>query len=183
MQSKPPMADDDVHARTRRTRSKVVHRFVRALGTEELARKLERALWNWTLTTCDRDNIPLYWENPKLRYRYTTRALGLEFNLCNPQNEALAESARSNPRFLAGLPGMTPQEMWPEHWEDVYQRVAMRQLRREVGLDASTAPDGAYTCNRCKSSKTVYTSMQIRSADEPMTTFVKCLNCGKSWKD
>ena len=30
--------------------------------------------------------------------------------------------------------------------------------------------------------KTTYTQAQIRIADEPMTTFVTCLNCNHNWK-
>ena len=41
---------------------------------------------------------------------------------------------------------------------------------------------GQYKCGKCKSNKTTYTQIQIRRADEPMTTFVTCLNCGNGWK-
>ena len=38
-------------------------------------------------------------------------------------------------------------------------------------------------CSRCKKkSKCSYYQMQTRSADEPMTTFVTCLECDKQWK-
>lgn len=165
------------------TRAKVVDRFRRALDDDVLARRLEICLWNWTVTTCGRDGIPLYWENPRLRYRYTTRALSLEFNLKNPRNPALAARVKSRDLAVKAFANMSPQEMFPEVWEAAYAKVAARQLRREADVDASKAPDGAYACGRCKSRKTVYTSIQIRSADEPMTNFVRCLNCGKSWKD
>ena len=42
--------------------------------------------------------------------------------------------------------------------------------------------DGVFTCGKCKSQKTSYYQMQTRSADEPMTTFVSCKNCGARWK-
>lgn len=166
-----------------KTRGKVVLRFQGALGDRVLAERLETCLWNWTVRSCARDGIPLYWDNPRYRYRYTTRALGLEFNLKNPNNPELLRRVRERELSVKALVGMTPQQMWPEHWEEVYERIAKRQLRRQADVDASKVPDGAYTCGRCKSKKTVYTSLQIRSADEPMTNFVKCLNCGKSWKD
>jgi DNA-directed RNA polymerase subunit M/transcription elongation factor TFIIS len=41
---------------------------------------------------------------------------------------------------------------------------------------------GTFKCSKCKSQKTTYYQMQTRSADEPMTTFVTCLNCSKRWK-
>ena len=39
-----------------------------------------------------------------------------------------------------------------------------------------------FRCGRCKQNKTIYMQMQTRSADEPMTTFVNCVNCGNAWK-
>jgi len=38
-------------------------------------------------------------------------------------------------------------------------------------------------CSRCKrKTKCDYYQMQTRSADEPMTTFITCLECDKKWK-
>ena len=39
-----------------------------------------------------------------------------------------------------------------------------------------------FTCFKCKSNKCTFYQLQTRSADEPMTTFVTCLNCGNRWK-
>lgn len=162
-------------------RAKVVDRYGVVLEDEALAKNLELVTWNWAIRTCQRDCIPLYWDEPRFRYRYTTRALGLEYNLKHvPGLKArLVDRSLGVKRFA----NMTPQEMYPELWEQTYQKAAIRQLRREAPSNVHEAPEGAYTCGRCKSKKTVYTAMQIRSADEPMTIFVTCLNCGKNWKD
>jgi DNA-directed RNA polymerase subunit M/transcription elongation factor TFIIS len=37
-------------------------------------------------------------------------------------------------------------------------------------------------CNKCKSKKVVFYSLQTRSCDEPMTIFYTCMNCNKKWK-
>jgi transcription elongation factor S-II len=37
-------------------------------------------------------------------------------------------------------------------------------------------------CGKCGMHKVSFTQAQTRSADEPMTTFCECLNCGKKWK-
>ena len=39
-----------------------------------------------------------------------------------------------------------------------------------------------FKCGRCKKRQCSYFEMQTRSADEPMTIFVTCINCGKRWK-
>ncbi|KAI7160836.1 hypothetical protein KC343_g14665 [Hortaea werneckii] len=35
----------------------------------------------------------------------------------------------------------------------------------------------------CDSTKAYFRQVQIRSADEPMTTFYKCVKCGTDWRE
>ncbi|PWA98769.1 Transcription elongation factor S-II, central domain-containing protein [Artemisia annua] len=39
-----------------------------------------------------------------------------------------------------------------------------------------------FRCGRCGQRKCTYYQLQTRSADEPMTTFVTCVNCDNHWK-
>lgn len=38
-------------------------------------------------------------------------------------------------------------------------------------------------CPKCANGEAYFFQLQIRSADEPMTTFYKCTSCGHRWKD
>ena len=38
-------------------------------------------------------------------------------------------------------------------------------------------------CPKCEHNRAYFMQMQTRSADEPMTTFYKCCECGHRWKD
>ena len=40
-----------------------------------------------------------------------------------------------------------------------------------------------YTCNNCKKNECNIYQLQTRSADEPMTVFITCINCGKKWRN
>lgn len=39
-----------------------------------------------------------------------------------------------------------------------------------------------FTCEKCNSRRCTYIQLQTRSADEPMTTFITCLECNYRWK-
>jgi len=38
-------------------------------------------------------------------------------------------------------------------------------------------------CSECDNDEAFFMQVQIRSADEPMTTFYKCCNCKHQWND
>jgi DNA-directed RNA polymerase subunit M/transcription elongation factor TFIIS len=68
---------------------------------------------------------------------------------------------------------MKPQEIFPEKWAD-------EENRKKIKEDKSTnlATTDAYPCPECKARRaSVSPPIQIRSADEPMTVYVTCLNC------
>ena len=75
---------------------------------------------------------------------------------------------------------MTHQEMHPELWKDlIEQKMKRDESKMNQRLEAST---DMFTCKKCKSKRCTYYELQTRSADEPATIFVTCLDCGKNWK-
>lgn len=56
------------------------------------------------------------------------------------------------------------------------------KINEMCGIKGELLKASLFTCGRCKSTKTTSTQKQTRSADEPMTVFVLCLNCGNRWK-
>jgi transcription elongation factor S-II len=59
-----------------------------------------------------------------------------------------------------------------------------KQIEKDKHLYSNKGGASIYLyCSVCKKkSKCDYYQMQTRSADEPMTTFVTCLECDKRWK-
>ena len=61
-------------------------------------------------------------------------------------------------------------------------KLKARELQMEAAKKKEQDYEGLFKCRKCKSTKTSYYQMQTRSADEPMTTYVTCNNCGLKWK-
>ena len=164
-------------------RTKVIDRFRRVFEhDDEKPRNLERCIFNYTVRSARVDDIPRYWQCPAFRFRYTTKSLSLHFNLTNHKNPELLQKVTSGEMGFKKLVRALPYELFPKLWEPVFEKVVAKQLRMQLTTDIASVPDGQFTCSRCKSKKTVYYQLQTRSADEPTTTFVNCVSCGKRWK-
>ena len=75
---------------------------------------------------------------------------------------------------------MTHIELKPKKWEKLIEEKIQRDKHKyEFKMEAAT---DTFTCRKCKSKKCTYYQMQTRSADEPMTTYVSCIDCGNRWK-
>ncbi len=78
---------------------------------------------------------------------------------------------------------MRPENLWPDGpYAMKMQERIHKEIRKAYLAQELKNQEGFFTCGRCKSKKTTYYQLQTRSADEPMTTFVSCLNCDKNWK-
>lgn len=194
MRAPQPPTDEQLAARVATVRAKVRARYEAALAPpdadvpanrddpppdlEELARRLEISTWNQTIARAEADGVPRFWSCARFRDRYTQRALSLAFNVRRAPGvrERLLSGELGAKRFVA----MTPYELCPQLWEPIFERLASRQLRRMAPVPATH--DSPYACGRCKSRKVCMTQLQTRSADEPMTCFFFCQECGKNWK-
>jgi DNA-directed RNA polymerase subunit M/transcription elongation factor TFIIS len=78
------------------------------------------------------------------------------------------------------LAELDAKNRFPEKWLQLYGPYLEKE--KAIEANAQEIPDGMFKCGKCKSYKTTYYQLQTRSADEPLTTFHSCLNCGKRWK-
>jgi len=65
--------------------------------------------------------------------------------------------------------------------DDVRSQVAFEERLDEEERKQNVV-EGIYTCGRCQSKKVEYYEKQTRGADEAMTAFFNCVNCGKKWQ-
>lgn len=150
-------------------------------GKTSIAWTLERDAFNYAISRAKEHGIPRYWANPDFRKLYASKIRSLTFNLRNPQNPDLRQGLLLGKVTPLELVNMTHIQMFPSLWEPIIQKVMQRKLLTEL-TSLPTDVTGMFQCRKCKSWRTVYYQLQTRSADEPMTTFVTCGDCGSRWK-
>jgi transcription elongation factor S-II len=158
-------------------RKNIVEKISEVLEDEKNSINLEKGVFNYAIKEANSRKIIKKWENPYFAQIYIDRLRSIYVNLKNPELLTLVKSGELAPQTLAF---MTHQEMDHEHWLSMIERKMTRDASKfTTNVQAST---DMFTCRKCKSKRCTFYEMQIRSADEPATIFVTCLDCGKNFK-
>lgn len=147
------------------------------------AMDLEIGVFNHSLDFMDSMRGIKNWRNPHFVRAYLNKVYSILVNLDDG-------SYVGNPRLLRRLqehefpphqlPCMRPEEVFPERWAKAIDE----KMRRDEHVleEKPAAMTTQFRCGKCKKQECIYQEFQLRSADEPMTLFVTCLNCGNRWK-
>jgi transcription elongation factor S-II len=139
---------------------------------------LEQGIYNWSIKEATNRKVIKKWDSAFFVQIYSDKFRSTYINL--KRSPALIEQIAKESIKPHQVAFLTHQEMSPEKWDELIQIKIKRDLNKdEMKLEAST---DTFTCRKCHSKKCTYYQMQTRSADEPMTTFVSCIDCGKRWK-
>lgn len=115
---------------------------------------------------------------------YKQQMRSLNSNIKNKKNPGLRKS------IMVGE--LTPRDLVSMSVHDLADPELVEQRRKDaewatkVAMGpalSQAAPTDAFVCPRCKQRKCRYIMLQTRSADEPMTTFITCANCGHHWRN
>jgi len=148
-------------------------RFATILGKADLANTIEESIFQtYHMKTDDSE--------------YEQKAKQLALNL-DPnsyiKNKDLHQRVIKGEIEPSKLVFFTPQELFPEKWEQTIAANA-ELLKKQVEGSKARATTDMFFCPKCKKRETTYYEQQTRGADEPMTKFITCVSdgCGKQWK-
>uniref|UniRef100_A0A8C2H4A9 Transcription elongation factor A (SII), 3 n=1 Tax=Cyprinus carpio TaxID=7962 RepID=A0A8C2H4A9_CYPCA len=108
----------------------------------------------------------IYQEIRAVDMKYKNRVRSRISNLKDPKNPNLRKNVLAGAIELSRIAIMTAEEAIREH---------------QMAKTGGTTTD-LLQCGKCKKKNCTYNQVQTRSADEPMTTFVLCNECGNRWK-
>ena len=95
----------------------------------------------------------------------------------NPNNTYILDGLSNGTIDVYDLPYLRLHILNKQKWEPITKRLEHIEFKKN-----NMATTDIYQCRKCKKRKCTIRQMQTRSADEPMTTFVKCVECGTEWK-
>lgn len=148
------------------------------INDDKISSNLEKGVLNYSINVSNNKNIVKKWDNGYFVIIYTERLRTVIFNLKN--NKELLTKIKNKEIKAHKLAFMNHQEMDPERWKPLIEDKKIRDKNMyNPQIDANT---DNFTCGKCKSKRCSYYQLQTRSADEPMTTFVTCIDCGNRWK-
>lgn len=167
-------------------RTKIINSITESMSSllsEDEIKNLEAAIFLATLHTAEKRHISKVWTYPLFTQVYSSVARTIVGNL-NPttyiQNKNLFKRFEDGELSLEEIANFGHTDLYPEIWKDSLIRQFEREKRQLEG-NRSMATD-QFLCKGCKKRECTYYELQTRSADEPMTIFIQCLNCGKRWR-
>jgi transcription elongation factor S-II len=102
------------------------------------------------------------------------------FNLKDKNNPTLCRKVYEGIISPGEYIKMSNEEMKSVDLKEAEKKI-LRDSLYDIQIPELQAETDIFKCSRCGQRKTSYRQIQMRSADEPMTTFVTCV-CGHKWK-
>ena len=113
-------------------------------------------------------------------YREKIRSLYQNLkNKSNPQLRVRILSGEVTPgRFVV----MTYEELKSREQREEDRKIEKENMDKAMVAQEEKSVSTSLQCGKCGQKRVSYNQAQTRSADEPMTTFCECVNCGNRWK-
>lgn len=158
-------------------RNNIVNILIKILNNNKISLNLEKGIYNYCIQTATKNNIVKKWDNKFFVTLYINRLRTIYINLKDPD---LYKKIINKKIYAHEVAFMTHQEMLPNKWNKLLELKKERDENKYASkIEAST---DNFTCRKCNSKRCTFYQLQTRSADEPMTTYVNCLDCTSRWK-
>jgi len=114
--------------------------------------------------------------------KYKNQVRSRVFNLKDKKNPRLRINLLCGICSAERLSKMTSEEMANDDVKREREAFTKKGINECQLAQVEGTKTTLMTCGKCKKKNCTYNQLQTRSADEPMTTFVLCNECGNRWK-
>jgi len=151
-------------------REKIINEINKIFKNNSISKKIETSIYNYSVDYTNTYNMSYLIDN--IYNNKSDDILGY-LNYNEFLKSAILEN-KINPEQLAFLKS---EELSPDLYESIIKKRELEEYNKNNVKGSSV-----FTCSKCKKANCSITQKQMRAADEPPTTIVKCLECGYTFK-
>lgn len=140
---------------------------------------IEKSIFNYSIRESNYKKVIKKWDNEYFVMIYMDKFRMIWFNLKDKNNKFL-DRIMSKEIECKKVGFLTHQELYPDNWSELIDAKMKRDKNKYE--DDTRIATSEFKCRKCNKRICTYYQLQTRSADEPITTFVQCLNCNNRWK-
>ncbi|XP_029307383.1 transcription elongation factor A protein 3 isoform X4 [Cottoperca gobio] len=124
----------------------------------------------------------IYQDSKATDMKYKNRVRSRISNLKDPKNPGLRRNVLAGNIDLSRIASMSAEEMASDELKQLRNVLTQEAIREHQMAKTGGTSTDLLQCDKCNKRNCTYNQVQTRSADEPMTTFVLCNECGYRWK-
>jgi transcription elongation factor S-II len=150
---------------------------------EDVQTKLEEIILEVSIKDANAKYVNKHFDNNLFQICYMSTARRILSNLdpkCYVKNEHLLTRILQGYLSIDHLVDMNVTDYSPSIYAPLREQMNLREQHLLEGNKAMATD--LFKCGRCHKRECTYYELQTRSADEPMTKFITCVNCGSHWK-
>jgi transcription elongation factor S-II len=164
-------------------RSNIINKINTIINDEKKSINIEKSIYNYTIQESKTRKIVRKWDNKFFVLIYINKLHSIWMNISDNSyinNKIFINKIKNDEIRTKHIAFMTHYEIYPENWKELIDAKIERDKYKFE--DDKRCATSEFKCRKCNERECSYYQLQTRSADEPMTTFVTCLNCGNNWK-
>ena len=160
-----------------KTRAIAQSKFIQLLNNDKKGKNMEILVYNNMIEKATEKCIAKNWKDVKFRRLYLEKFRSLVYII-----QKFPEIRKMK---VSEVFKMKREDINPDLWNPIIKKCDAKREKmiKQLPKEEDTHLDGLYTCPECKSQKTSFYTMQVKSADEPETEFCMCLSCQYTWSN
>jgi len=163
-------------------RTLCIQKLKEIINEEEICKRIENSIYLYTVSRAIENEIEQNMNIKRFKRIYVNKLYSLYSNLNSDsyiKNKDLLLKIQMGEIDADEIAFLKPLELNNEHWKPYTNRQTAKEDFLSSNIIGVKTKD--YKCKKCFMNNCTFYQLQVRSSDEPMTTFVNCLNCYNKW--